>query len=76
MTSEALDEILADLGYDSIAKVVEEEQGMLNDSVMPAYCVRCGRFAGDMEPDVREAKCNGCSEQGVNSILEIILSHY
>jgi len=39
------------------------------DSVAPGACVYCGFVCSEIEPDADRGYCEGCDQQGIQSVL-------
>lgn len=73
MKAKALEAIREFYGIEDLYEILENDSEDLHDSIVSAFCVECGFFEGEFEPDARGIKCSQCGEYKVKSIVEILL---
>lgn len=66
-----IEQITEDLGGPDA--VLSHLQSAMLDSMDEGYCVSCGEFYGNVEPDARKYTCDSCGKNAVYSVTEIFL---
>jgi len=51
--------------------VLEALEHAVYEGIDEGYCIACGSFYGNVEPDARRYPCGECDQKTVYSILEI-----
>ena len=68
-TQSTIDFITEEIGGSDA--VLEALENAVYEGIDEGYCISCGAFYGNVEPDARRYPCGECDKKTVYSILEI-----
>ena len=68
-TQSTIDLIKGEIGGPEAVLVALEHE--VYEGIDEGYCISCGAFYGNVEPDARRYPCGECDQKTVYSILEI-----